>query len=62
MKKIEKLSEQYLLKLTPSLVQLIDDAFSQYLKKTGKYISRAEFIRNILQAQCNKTLGKSNEE
>jgi hypothetical protein len=65
MKKVssdEKLSEQYLLRVSPILVALIDEAFSKHLKKTGEYISKSEFIRNILQTQCNLVLGKTKRE
>jgi Arc/MetJ-type ribon-helix-helix transcriptional regulator len=46
------LSEQILLKISPELDKLIDDAFSKQLKETGEYISRSEYIRRILQAHC----------
>jgi hypothetical protein len=59
MKKNEKLTEQYLLRMTPELMGLIDAAFSKYLKETGKYITKAEFIRNILQDQCCLMIGVS---
>lgn len=54
MKKI--MTKQYLLKMTPELMKMIDEAFSVYLKQTGKYITKAEYIRNILEAQCSKII------
>jgi predicted DNA-binding protein len=50
-------TKQLLLKMTPELMQKINDAFSVYLKKTGVYKTKAEFIRNILETQCDK-IGK----
>lgn len=51
------LSEQILLKLSPELDKLIDDAFSKHLKETGEYITRSDYIRRILQAHCERFLG-----
>ena len=48
---MKKLSVQYLLKMTPELMALINNAFSIHLKKTGEYITKAEYIRNILETQ-----------
>ena len=52
MKNTEKMTKQYLLKMPPSLMDLIDAAFSKHLKKTGKYTTKAEFIRSILRDKC----------
>lgn len=60
MKKI--MTKQYLLKMTPELMTLIDASFSAYLKKTGKYITKAEYIRGILETQCSKTIKLGNNE
>lgn len=49
---MEKLSKQYLLKMKPDLMNTIDMAFSKFLKATGKYITKAEFMRGILETQC----------
>lgn len=57
---MKKLSVQYLLKMTPELMALIDNAFSTHLKKTGEYITKAEYIRKILEKQCSSTLGDQN--
>jgi hypothetical protein len=54
-----KKTKQLLLKMTPELMKMIDDAFLIHLKKTGKYINRTEFVRSILETQCNKIIGKS---
>jgi hypothetical protein len=42
--------------MSPELVELIDEAFSIHLKKTGQYITKAEFIRGILEKQCGGNL------
>lgn len=53
--KKKKKDKQYLLKMSSDLSLLIDEAFSQYLKDTGKYISKAQYIRDILEDRCKKT-------
>lgn len=50
------LSEQILLKLSPELSDLINKAFTNHLKKTGEYISRAEFVRRMIEAQSKLEL------
>jgi len=54
------LTDKILLKLTPELNKSIDDAFSKYLKETGAYISRSNFIRKILQSYCELQLSETN--
>jgi hypothetical protein len=49
---MKKLTVQYLLKMTPELMRLIDTAFSEFLKKTGEYITKAEYVRRVLEFQC----------
>jgi hypothetical protein len=51
--KKETMTKQYLLKMTPGLMTKIEEAFSKHLKKTGQYMSKAEFIRSILDKQCS---------
>jgi len=52
------LSEQILLKLTPELSELITKAFSKHLKDSGEYISRAEYLRKMIEEKCQMELGK----
>lgn len=56
---MSKLTQQLLLKMTPELNALIDKAFEQYLKQTGKYITRAEFIRGLIEQQCGENLERN---
>jgi len=49
-------TKQLILRITPELSKTINDAFFVYLKKTGKYITKAEYIRGILETQCGKTI------
>ena len=57
-----KKTDQYLLKMTPSLTQIIDQAFSKYLQKTGAYITKAEYIRKILEEYCKKEIAMLNKD
>ena len=50
-----KKTKQLILRITPELSQKIDAAFFAYLKKTEKYITKAEYIRDILETQCSKS-------
>lgn len=50
------LSKQIVIKVSPELDELITQAFSKHLKETGEYISRSDYIRRILQAQCSLEL------
>lgn len=54
---MQKLTKQILLKITPELNKSIDVAFSQYLKNTGEYITKAEFIRRSVEAGYSTLLG-----
>lgn len=47
-----KLDKQILLKISPELNEKIDKAFGQFLKNTGKYITKAEFIRRAIEKEC----------
>ena len=47
-----KLSIQMLVRINKKLENLIDTAFSMHLKTTGEYISRSEFVRQMITAQC----------
>jgi hypothetical protein len=47
---MQKLTKQILLKISPELNKSIDVAFSQYLKNTGEYITKAEFIRRAVES------------
>ena len=49
---------QILLKVSDELNSAIDAAFSKHLKKTGEYCTRSEFIRRMLDAQCEVEMGK----
>jgi Arc/MetJ-type ribon-helix-helix transcriptional regulator len=49
---MSNLTKQILLKVSPELDDLIDQAFSKHLKKTGEYLTRSDYIRRILQKQC----------
>lgn len=42
------LSKQLLIKISPELDELITQAFSQYLKNTGEYSSRSDYIRRAI--------------
>jgi hypothetical protein len=55
------LTKQILLKVSPELDDLIDQAFSKHLKDTGEYITRSDFIRRMLIAQCNLELSENPE-
>jgi hypothetical protein len=50
------LSKQIVIKVSPELDELITQAFSKHLKETGEYISRSDYIRRILQAECSSEL------
>ena len=50
------LSKQILLKISPEINDLIDKAFTKHLKATGEYISRSDFIRRMIVAQCETGL------
>jgi hypothetical protein len=52
------LSKQILLKMSPELRDLVDQAFSKHLKETGEYITRSDFIRRILETHCTQELSK----
>jgi hypothetical protein len=50
----QNLTKQYLIRLSPELDEMIDEAFSKHLKKTGEYIAKSEFVRRLLQEACSK--------
>ena len=54
---MKKKTKQLIFRETSELMKVIDEAFFMYLKKTNKYITKAEYIRGILETQCNKTIG-----
>ena len=58
MKKDEKMTEQYLIRVSPELIEIIDAAFTKHLKKTGEYLTKSEFVRRILREHCSSMLGK----
>jgi predicted DNA-binding protein len=53
---MKKLTQQYLLKMSPELAKLLDEAFSRHLRQTGQYITKSEWIRNVMEAHCNSML------
>jgi predicted DNA-binding protein len=59
---MKKLTKQYLLKMSPELIELIDAAFSEFLKETGQYITKAEYVRNILETHCKLVLEEKKVE
>jgi hypothetical protein len=56
------LTKQLLIRISPELDELITQAFSKHLKETGEYISRSDYIRRILQAQCSSELVDNGED
>jgi Arc/MetJ-type ribon-helix-helix transcriptional regulator len=50
------LTKQILIRVDPELDALVDRAFSKYLRETGLYISRSNFIRDCLERQCKIAL------
>lgn len=42
------LSKQLLIRVSDELDELITQAFSKYLKETGEYISRSDYIRRAI--------------
>lgn len=46
-----KLTKQLMIKISPEMETGIDKALSSFLKKTGEPITKAEFIRRILDAE-----------
>lgn len=52
-----KKTKQLVLRLSPELMKTIDDALSAYLKRKGIPTTKAEFVRDILETQCNKIIG-----
>ena len=59
---MKKKTKQLVLRLTPELMKTIDEAFFMFLKKTNKYITKAEYIRSLLEKQCEKTIGNNNQK
>jgi hypothetical protein len=59
---MKKKTKQLVLRLTPELMKMIDEAFFLYLKKTNKYITKAEYIRAILETQCKKATENNNKK
>jgi hypothetical protein len=57
---MQTLSKQILVRVSQELDDLITQAFSQHLKETGEYCSRSDYIRRMLQAQCELELVKRN--
>jgi hypothetical protein len=53
-------TKQLLLKMMPELEETIDNAFSEYLKLTGNSITKAEYIRRILNQKCKLELDAAN--
>lgn len=51
-----ELTKQILLKMMPELEETIENAFSEYLKLTGDPITKAEYIRRILDRKCSLEL------
>lgn len=60
---VPELSKQILLKISPELANTIDVAFSEHLKATGDItITKAEYIRRILQKECQKKVKQRNNK
>jgi Arc/MetJ-type ribon-helix-helix transcriptional regulator len=53
---MEKMTEQYLLKMSIELSEMIDQAHSKHLKETGEYVSKAEYMRRALLKHCLEAL------
>lgn len=49
-----KLSKQLMIKVSPKLFNDITKSFSKYLKQTGDPITKAEYIRKILEKEITK--------
>ena len=52
------LNKQLLIRISPELEELITRAYSQYLGQTKEHITRTDFIRRGIQAQCELALSK----
>lgn len=52
------LNKQLLIRISPELDELITRAYSKSLTETGEHVSRADYIRGILQTQCSLEVGK----
>jgi hypothetical protein len=59
---MSELNKQLLIRVNLELDELITRAYSQYLGKTKEHITRTDYIRRMLQAQCELEIEKNIEE
>lgn len=50
---MSKLSNQLLIKVSPELDSLIDQAYVKHISKTNKHITKSEFVRTVLNSHCS---------
>ena len=50
------LNKQLLIRVSDELDELITRAYSKYLGETGEHITRSDYVRRVIEAQCSSEL------
>jgi hypothetical protein len=56
------LNKQLLIRVSDELDELITRAYSKFLGDTGEHISRSDYMRRILNIQCELELSKDKKK